>query len=222
MRKKRFRLVILLVFSIIIILAVIIWASLGTQPTQMGAGVKVGDVFTYELEGLWEPNDPNATISDTILQLNMTEWYRVTITNVSDPEILIHTVWRFKNGTEIEGEGKVDIETGISSGGFYAIYAANLKAGESTHPMGFDQVTINSTVIREYPGGTRETNRLILAAQFYNVNDPTRLYNDYRTIQFDKQTGMMVEFRNQNIYNNPKMTETILWHLRDSNVWTVT
>jgi len=222
MRKKRFRLVILLVFSIIIILAVIIWASLGTQPTQMVAGVKVGDVFTYELEGLWEPNDPNATISDTILQLNMTEWYRVTITNVSDPEILIHTVWRFKNGTEIEGEGKVDIETGISSGGFYAIYAANLKAGESTHPMGFDQVTINSTVIREYPGGTRETNRLILAAQFYNVNDPTRLYNDYRTIQFDKQTGMMVEFRNQNIYNNPKMTETILWKLRDSNVWTVT
>ena len=182
----------------------------------------MGDVFTYELEGLWEPNDPNATISDTILQLNMTEWYRVTITNVSDPEILIHTVWRFKNGTEIEGEGKVDIETGISSGGFYAIYAANLKAGESTHPMGFDQVTINSTVIREYPGGTRETNRLILAAQFYNVNDPTRLYNDYRTIQFDKQTGMMVEFRNQNIYNNPKMTETILWKLRDSNVWTVT
>jgi hypothetical protein len=208
--------------SIIIILAVIIWASLGTQPTQRVAGVKVGDVFTYELEGLWEPSDPNATLSDTILQLNMTEWYRVTITNVSDPEILIHTLWRFKNGTEIEGEGKVDIETGISSGGFYAIYAANLKAGEYTHPMGFDQVTINSTVTREYPGGTRETNRLILTAQFYNRSDPSQVYNDYRTMQFDKQTGMMVEFRNQNVYNNPKMTETIIWKLKDSNVWTVT
>jgi hypothetical protein len=77
-------------------------------------------------------------------------------------------------------------------------------------------------VTREYPVGTRETNRLILTAQFYNISDPSQVYNDYRTLQFDKQTGIMVEFRNQNIYNNPKMTETIVWKLKDSNVWTVT
>lgn len=224
MRKNRSRLILLVVvvLVIIVILAAIILANLGSQSSPLVAGVKKGDTFTYELEGLWESDDPNATISDAILQLNMTEWYRVTITNVSDPEILMHTLWRFKNGTEIEGEGKMDIETGFSSGGFWAIYAANLDVGELTHPKGPDQVTINSTVTLEYPGGSRKTNRLLLAAQFYNVNDPSRIYSDFRTVQFDKQTGILVEFRNQNIYNSPEMTETILWKLTDSNVWTVT
>ena len=224
MGKKRSRVVYLLVILVftILILAVIIFANLGTQSAQMVSGVTEGDVFTYDVKGLWKSNDPSATISDTLLQLNMTEWYRVTITEVSDPDVSIHTVWRFTNGTEIEGDGKVNIETGISSGGFWAIYAANLDAGKLTHPKGPDRVTINSTVTREYPSGERETNLLMLTAQFYNINDPSRIYDDYRTIQFDKQTGMLVEFRNDNIYNRPEMTETILWKLTDSNVWTVT
>jgi hypothetical protein len=224
MRKKRSRLILLVavVLIIIVVVAAIILVNLGNQSSQLVAGVKVGDTFTYELEGLWEPNDPNATLSDNIVQLNMTEWYRVTVTNVSDPNISIHTVWRFKNGTEIEEDGKVDIETGFSSGGFWAIYAANLDAGELTHPKGPDRVTINSTTTIEYPDGKREINSLMLVQQFYNIEDPSRIYSDYRTIQFDKQTGILVEFRNDNVYNNPKMTETIWWKLVDSNVWTVT
>ena len=225
MVKKRSRVVFLLIIVLftILILAVIIFANLGTQSAQMVSGVTEGDVFTYDVKGLWKSNDPNATISDSLLQLNMTEWCRVTITNVSDPQISLHTVWQFKNGTEIEANGKMDIETGISSGGFWAIYAANLRANDRTRPLGIDQSTVNETITRDYgAGGTRETNRLLLTAQFYNINDPTRMYIDYRTIQFDKQTGILVELRNEEAYNNPEMTEIILWKLTDSNVWTVT
>jgi hypothetical protein len=224
MPKKRSRIALLLIIVIIVIilLAVIVYANLGTQSNQFVAGVKAGDVFTYEIQGLWESDDPNATISDTILQLNMTEWYRVTITNVSNPDISLHTVWRFKNGTELEADGKMDIETGFSSGGFWALYAANLDAGELTHPKGPDKVAVNDTITRNYPSGARETNRLMLTAQFYNVNDTSRTYTDSRTIQFDKETGMLVELFNQNVYNIPEMTETIWWKLTDSNVWTVT
>jgi hypothetical protein len=225
MRKNRSRLILLVVVVLVIIVilaAALILANSGSEPSPLMAGVKAGDTFTYELEGLWESDDPNATISDAILDLNMTDWYQVTITNVSDPEILLHTVWRFKNGTELEADGRMDIETGFSSGGFWAIYAANLDAGELTHPQGPDQVIVNSTVTSEYPSGSRETNRLLLTAQYYNVNDPSRIYSDFRTIQFDKQTGILVDFRNQNIYNSPEKTETILWKLTDSNVWTVT
>ena len=223
MPKKRSRIAFLLIIVIIVIilLAVIVYANLGTQPNQFVAGVKAGDFFTYEMQGLWESHDPNATISDTILQLNMTEWYRVTITNVSNPDISLHTVWRFKNGTEIEADGKMDIETGFASGGFWAIYAANLDAGERTHPKGPDKVLVNDTITRNYPSGARETNRLMLTAQFYNVNDPSRTYTDSRTVQFDKETGMLVELFNQNVYNSPEMTEVIWWKLTDSNVWTV-
>jgi len=228
MQKKRSRTVFLLIIVAIIIivlaviLAVIIVANLGTQPVQLVAGVKEGDEFTYELMGLWEPIDPNATLSDSILRLNMTESYRVTITNVSNSEISIHIAWQFKNGTEIEGDGKVDIETGFSGIGFWAIYAANLNAGELTHPEGPDRVTINSTITRQYPDGKRETNICQYQRQYYNVNDSSRIYNDYRTIQFDKQTGILVEIRSETVYNNPRMTEIVWWKLKDSNVWTVT
>jgi hypothetical protein len=224
MPKKRSRIAFLLIIVIIVIilLAVIVYANLGTQSNQFVAGVKAGDVFTYEMQGLWESDDPNATISDTILQLNMTEWFRVTITNVSNPDVSLHTVWRFKNGTEIEADGEMDLETGFYSGGFGALYAANLNAGERIHPKGPDTVVVNDTITRNYPSGVRETNRLMLTAQFYNVNDTSRTYTDSRTIQFDKETGMLVELFNQNVYNIPEMTETIWWKLTDSNVWTVT
>jgi len=224
MQKKRSRLILFVavVLIIVIVAAAIILTNLGSQSSQLVAGVKAGDTFTYELEGLWQSNDPNATISDTILRLNMTEWYRIIITNVSNPEISLHMVWRFKNGTEIETDGKANIETGIYSGGFWAIYAANLDPGQLTHPKGPDRETINDTITRQYPDGTRETNRLILTTQFYNINDPSRIYTNYRTVQFDKKTGILVEFHDQNLYNTPEMTEIISWRLRDSNVWTVT
>lgn len=223
MRKKRFRLILLVavLLIVIVIIAAIILATLGSPSSQAVAGVKAGDTFTYGLEGLWESNDPNATISDSVLQANMTESFQVTITNVSDTEISIHTVWRFKNETVLEADSNVDILTGISSGGFWAIYAANLDQGQDAHASGPEPVTISNTYDKQYLSGKRETNLLSMSAQFQNVDDPSRVYTDSRVIQFDKETGMLVELRNENVYNSPEKTETIVWELVDSNVWVV-
>jgi hypothetical protein len=223
MRKKRSRLILLVtvVLIIIVVIAAIILLNLGSQSSEVTAGVSVGDTFTYELQGLWESNDPNATISDIILQMNMTESYQITITNVSRTEVSLHTVWRFRNGTEIAGDGTVDIATGISSGGFWAIYAANLDKGQIAHATGPEPVEITSTVDKQYLSGKRQTNILMMSAQYQNRDDPSRVYTDSRVVQFDKKTGMLVELRNENVYNIPEKTETIVWTLVDSNVWTV-
>jgi hypothetical protein len=224
-KKKRSRLILLaaVILVIVIIAAVIIYVNSGTQSSApLVAGVKPGDTFTYELQGLWEPNNSNTTVSDSILVLNMSESYQVTITNVSDSEIRVHNVWLFKNGTEIGGDGQINIETGISSGGFWALYAANLNSGQRTRPEGPDTATINSTMTRTYPDGTRETNILQVQAQYYNVSNPSQVYTEYMTVEFDKQTGILTQLTDERIYNNPEMKETILWRLTDSNVWAVT
>jgi hypothetical protein len=220
MRKKQARLVLLITTVIVIIIAAIIWTNFGSQSPQVAIGVKAGDTFTYELQGLWESNDPNATISNSILQLNMTESYQVIITNVSNPDVSIHTIWRFKNGTKIEANDKVDIETGASSG-FWAIYAANLNEGQSGHAIGPEPHPISSTVNKQYSSGERETNLVLLNAQFQNEIDPSRVYTDTRAVQFDKKTGMLVELRDESEYNIPAMTEIIVWKLIASNVWAV-
>lgn len=227
MVKKRSRVVYLLVILVftILILAVIIFTYLGTQSVVV-PGVAAGDVFTYEVKGLWESDDPNATISDSLLQLNMTEWYRVTVTGVSGAEVSINTTWRFNNGTEVEGTGTVDVETGIKypTEGFWAIYATNLMAGDYVRPIGADRSTINETTTREYgAGGTRETNRISLVLEYYDANDPTysTTWTEYMNTHFDRQTGMLVELHDANVYTNPQVTLTILWTIKDTNVWTI-
>ena len=228
MVKKRSRVAFFLIIllSSIIILAIIVFANLGLQSAQVVVpGVTEGDVFTYDVMGLWSSNDPNATVPEMFLQLNMTEWYRVTITEVSSVTVTISTTWRFKNGTELAGIGTVDVETGVSYGGFWAIYAANLKENDRLRPLGPDISAVNETTTREYSaGGTRETNCVSLVLQYYDANDPTysTTLTEYVSTHFDRQTGMLVELRHISIYTNPQMTLTILWKIKNSNVWTVT
>jgi len=155
----------------------------------------------------------------------MTDWYRITVTNVSDAQVSINTAWHFSNGTELDGDGYVNLETGINypSQGFWAIYAANLRAGDLVRPNGIDRSTINETITKDYGSGTRETNHLSLVLQYYDANDPTgtKTWTEYMSTYFDRQTGMLVQFSDISMYTNPTMTLTVTWTLRDTNVWAV-
>jgi hypothetical protein len=96
------------------------------------------------------------------------------------------------NGTEIDKTGKVNIKTGIdNSPDFWAIYASGLKAGDYARPFGTDRLTINSTEMRTYKDGERETDLASLETTFYDTDDPTlsRSYDDYLSIYFYKQNG---------------------------------
>jgi hypothetical protein len=224
-KKKRSRLILLLavLVVVIVIVALIVFTNLGAQSSQVLApGVSVGDEFTYDIQGLSSSN-PNVTLPEGFYQFNMTDSYKITITDVSGPEVKLDTVWRFNNGTEIEGTGSVNLETGISSGGFWAIYGANLRVDDRVRPTGPDQSTVSETANRNYASGSRETNRVESTNQYYDANDPTQstTLTEYMRINFDRQTGVLVEFHDISVYNNPQLTQTIVWTLRDTNVWNV-
>jgi hypothetical protein len=187
-------------------------------------GVSAGNTFTYDIKGYYTSDDPNATFPDSMLQLNMTDYFKVTVTSVSGSDVSVSTVWRFTNGTEITGNSTVNVETGIYTGQFYAVYATNLAEGARIRPLGgYDQTVVNRTVTRTYGNSQRETNDLMLQRQLYNTNDTTgtSTLSEYSNILFDKQTGMLVELSDQQVYNKPSETITIKWKITDTNVWTV-
>jgi len=227
-KRSRSRLIlgVAVLSAVIIILAFIVFTYLEAQSAQAAVpGVRAGDVFTYDIRGIYSSNDPNATMPESFLQFNMTDWYRITVTNVSDAQVSINTAWHFSNGTELDGDGYVNLETGINypSQGFWAIYAANLRAGDLVRPNGIDRSTINETITKDYGSGTRETNHLSLVLQYYDANDPTgtKTWTEYMSTYFDRQTGMLVQFSDISMYTNPTMTLTVTWTLRDTNVWAV-
>ena len=226
MKKKRSLKLIYLAIAvvIIVIVAYVIYTGVGSQgETVVVPGVRVGDEFTYSINGFFSSNDPNATASDAFMSLNMTEWFKVLVTDVSDQDVTVSTTWRFTNGTVLNATSSINVDTGVPypSNGFYPIYAANLKANDYLRPHGPDRSTINETSNRQYASGARETNRRTITIENYDENDPSRTWIETPTIYFDKQTGMLVELRDINVYNSPQMTLTVLWKLTDTNVWQV-
>jgi hypothetical protein len=201
---------------------IMVETTLAQLPT-VTPGVTKGNTFTYDVKGLWSSNDPNVTITDQIRQLNMTDYFQVEITDVSGSEVSMNTMWRFTNGTELNGNTKIDISTGIYSGNssFWAIFPGNLNAGDRIHPIGPDQVTVNGSQTTSYGSNQRETNRIVITGEFASNDNSNRTYNDYMNVQFDKQTGMLVALNDQQVYTNPEYTATIIWKITDSNVWTV-
>jgi hypothetical protein len=226
MAKKRSRLPLIAAVTLIVVIVLALIVFLGIQPNQgVVSGVQTGDEFVYDIKGFWSSNDPNATLIDYYVELNMTAWYKITITDVNNSKVSISTVWRFTNETEITGTSTVDVDTGIifPSDAFWAIYAANLNANDRLRPSGGGPATINETATRDYTSGTRETNFVSLTLQYYDADDPTgtRTWTEIMSTKFDRQTGMLVEFRDISLFTNPSQTATIAWTLKESNVWAV-
>jgi hypothetical protein len=171
MVKKRSRTIIFLaiITAIIIVLAAfIILANSGSSASAL-PGVRKGDEFIYDIKGFSSSSDSSA-MSQEFLELNMTDWYKVTVTDVSGSDVSLNITWRYTNGTEFKSTSSINVETGICypTNGFYPIYAANLKANDFLRPHGPDRSTINETSTRQYASGARETNRRSLVFERYD------------------------------------------------------
>jgi hypothetical protein len=223
MVKKRSRTIIFIaiITAIIIVLAFIILTNLGSQGTV--AGVKAGDEFIYDIKGYWTSNDPDLTVPTAVEQLNMTDWYKVAVANVEGAEVTFATTWHFINGTELQENRNVNVETGMKypTEGFWQIYAANLGENDFVRPIGPDRSTINETATRNYASGARETNRISIVLEYYDSNNPSTTWTEYQNIHFDRQVGILVEFSDKSIYTNPDVTITQVWTLTETNRWTV-
>ena len=224
-RKSRLIVFLALLLFVIIILAIVVFTNLGMQPAQAAVpGVAEGDFFTYEVMGIVNSKSSDAEIPSEFINLNNTEWYRVTVTDVSGPEVSIETAQHFKNGTEVTGIGMVNVETGIASpiNGFWAIFASDLKENDRVHPISPDWSTVNQTITRNYgAGGIRETNALTLINTYVDQDDSSITYTEYGNTYFDRQTGMLVELRYISIYNKPEVTLQLLWKITDTNRWAI-
>ena len=194
--------------------------------TTVVAGVTAGDTFTYRIRSFATKIDPNATIPEGTSHLNNTEWYKVTITDVNDSKVYFSSTWRFLNGTEIQVTGEVDLETGIGNSlDFWAIYASGLGANDLTRPLRPSGHTVNATETRTYEDGERETNYVPFPERLrYDSEDPSRTITEYISVYFDKQTGMLVELKNSQVYSYSDYPEVLLvleWQIIDSTVWNI-
>jgi hypothetical protein len=183
-------------------------------------GVTVGDSFIYDLTVSWNSDDQYASIPSSLIELNKTKSIEVRINNVIPPNVTTFLATYLKNGTALADRGSINLDTGLSDGGFVAIIAANLTAGDRVHPLGDDLVTINETVIKSYASGPRETNHIRI--EYQNATAGIAQSVDR---YFDKQTGMLVEEHDVSTETktNPSSTTTtiISYNLESTSMWTV-
>jgi hypothetical protein len=181
-------------------------------------GVIQGNYFTYDVIAYWTSSDENASVPADLLEINMTDFYQVSIVSVNGTEITTRTVWAFTNGTQTASMGTIDVSTGESDGGFWAIVAANLGVNDVLHPDGANDIAVNETITTEYLGGARETNRLILSL---TGSDSGGNYVEHVDYNFDKVTGMLVQLNDAKIYSDPTTTITKYWKIKDTSSWLI-
>ncbi|MCL1976890.1 MAG: hypothetical protein FWG55_02100 [Candidatus Bathyarchaeota archaeon] len=190
-----------------------------TIASTVTAGVKAGDVFTYQLTGFVE-SYTDFSIPENFVDINQTKYYRVEITKVDVPIVSYTVSWQFNNGTNFSYDGMINLENGLCSGHYWDIYAADLLEGSLSRPNSSEEPIISETQLKPYPNGDREINFLRSEYELYNPADLTytEMCYVYNYVYFDKQTGMMVEYKSMEIYNSPEIMLTVEYKLVSSNI----
>jgi hypothetical protein len=181
---------------------------------QVTVGVSEGDVFEYDYQTNF--NSIYSEPSSELLELNQTEWIRVTVTDISGSQITTDVTTHYKNGTEVDTEGVCDIDTGASTGG-PPFFSANLNVYDTINPSASDPYYVNATMVRDYTDGQRETNLLKFeeTGEFQDVGEYTRITEYY----FDKDTGVLVEYYTEFSYTG--LTSIQSSNLVSSSIWTI-
>ena len=228
--SKKIYIAVTLLVIICVVTAAVVYAA--TQPpaaTRATPGVSVGDTFTYSIKGQYQLFDENIATPDSIYpgftNLNNTESYTVKVTAVNGTSISLDVNWKFLNGTEIPSQQTIDLSNGqkTDKNGFFQIYCANLNLNDKVRPNGADGAIVNSTSTKGYQVDTRAVNEITIENEFLDIRDQTQstYMDDYRSISFDRQTGMLVSFVDYIQYNNPSMTLVITYTLTSSSAWAV-
>jgi hypothetical protein len=222
--KKKLYITLFLLFLLIVSVAAVAYAAWPRAPVAT-LGVHVGDSFTYSITGSVSFQSLDATMTPGFEVYNQTDYYRVIITGITGTNVTMDTVWRFKNGSQVDQPLTIDLSNGKQNkdNGFWAIYSSNLNVGDLVRPNGFDKQRVNATSPQKYADSTRQRNMWFIENQFEDTRDPTHstLMDVFNQIYFDKQTGMLDTLNSISSYNNPLKTEAITWKLISCTVWNV-
>jgi hypothetical protein len=182
-------------------------------------GVSEGDTFTYDVTSFWKISNINATVPLYLLDINQTESFRVTISEIMGAMVTTEDTWVFKNGTERNSTGMVNVETGFNFGGFWPIVGANLGKDDLLHPSGQNGITVNETITWEYPSGAREINHFTL--NYQGTDEEFGYFTAEADYYFDRATGILVELQDKSSFLTAGTQGAIMWKIKESNVWTV-
>ena len=182
---------------------------------QVTVGVSEGDVFEYNFYSTWH-SDFMDTPPAELVELNQTEWVRVTVTEVSGSQIKTIVTTHHRNGTEENADGFCDIETGETTVSPPFI-SANLNTFDPINPSATIPYYVNETLVGDYANSQRETN-LLRFEQTDVLTDvgATKSITEY---YFDKDTGALVEYSMAFSYTG--LTSITRSKLISSNVWVI-
>ncbi|KON32421.1 hypothetical protein AC478_00275 [miscellaneous Crenarchaeota group-1 archaeon SG8-32-3] len=177
-------------------------------------GVSQGDIFEYDIVAEWNSAFTDETPAE-LIELNQTEWIRITVTEVSGTVITTDVTTHYRNGTETNSDSACDIDTGDLSGEGPPFIGANLGRNDLVNPVASEPWYINETVTRNYKDGPRETNHLRLEDTEVSetVGEFTQIFDYY----FDKSTGALVEYTSDFFYSG--LRSVTRSKLISSNVW---
>jgi hypothetical protein len=165
-------------------------------------GVTKGDAFDYSYNLLWESTTPSATPPAEYVEMNNTQSFRLSITDVSGYLVSVETTLHFKNGTERTQNGTVDTyHQSISVPYGFLLIRANSNPNEKIYPDGSD-AAINETVSRTYSNGEKETSHYVTEITGANRYEKTEIY-------FDRATGVALESYYENRETSGSYSTTI-------------
>ena len=78
------------IFLAAVLCTVLVGAALAKNNAP---GVSVGNKFVYSLQSRWASNDSNVRMPNGLAEINITEYYKVTVTAVSGANVSTHTHW---------------------------------------------------------------------------------------------------------------------------------
>jgi hypothetical protein len=218
---------------IIIIALAVFYYGLNTKqtlapapnPSESNSHLAVGDSFTYTLKGSTVLGSPDVVTPSEFMQYNDTIYYQVTVTEINGTQISLETLWLFNNGTQIKSAQIIDLSTGriADTNGFSYIYLPNLNVSDLLYPEGTSKLIVNSTSTQTFVNSSRSTNNWSEEDQFIDKNDPTgnTIRNDFVTVYFDKQTGILDNLTRIEFFTNPQIELITTWQLASSNLWDV-
>jgi hypothetical protein len=198
-------------------------------------GVKSQDYLIYSIVAYWSSENASAPVPSSLVDLNKTSQYQVTIGGTSGVNITSTHSWSLENGTQINYLVTIDVESGeayyhsFNQPPFEGIVGADINSGSLLHPAGNDSITINQTITRNYASGPRDTNVVELTGQIENETldsvTNTTVFTTIGTekVEFylDKATGVLVEQNTTVESFEPQESASIVWTLRDTNLWDV-
>ena len=184
---------------------------------QVTVGVSPGDMFEYNMYSVWSSDFSNTPPAE-LVELNRTEWVRVTVTEISGSKINVHVTTHYRNGTEAEVDGFSDIDTGETTPSEVPPFiSANLDSFDAINPSAPDPYYVNATLVRDYANSQRETN--LLRFEETSVSSEVGEYTRNSDYYFDKNTGVLVEYLFEFSYTGLSSMRYV--KLVSSNVWVI-